>query len=70
MLILLLLCSVDGAIMDMPETIDALVHASNTTPLSIVIIGVGPADFSSMTALDGDGKKLRDSRGHVSSRDM
>jgi hypothetical protein len=56
--------------MDMPTTIDTLVQAANTTPLSIVIIGVGPADFSSMNALDGDGKVLRDSRGRPSTRDM
>lgn len=56
--------------MDMPATIEALVQAANTVPLSIVIIGVGPADFSSMNALDGDGKVLRDSRGRVSTRDM
>lgn len=56
--------------MDMPATIEALVQAANTTPLSIVIIGVGPADFSSMNALDGDGKVLRDSHGRVSTRDM
>ena len=36
----------------------------------IVIIGVGPADFSSMVALDGDGGKLRASNGRVSARDM
>lgn len=56
--------------MDMPATIDALVQAANTTPLSIVIIGVGPADFSSMKALDGDGKVLRDTHRRVSTRDM
>ncbi|TYZ60601.1 hypothetical protein PybrP1_004664 [[Pythium] brassicae (nom. inval.)] len=65
-----LLILTDGAIMDMPATIDALVQASNTVPLSIVIIGVGSDDFSSMTALDGDGKKLRSSRGEIASRDI
>ncbi|GAB9476148.1 Copine [Globisporangium polare] len=65
-----LLILTDGAIMDMPATIEALVQAANTVPLSIVIIGVGPADFSSMNALDGDGKVLRDSRGRVSTRDI
>uniref|UniRef100_K3WYR8 C2 domain-containing protein n=1 Tax=Globisporangium ultimum (strain ATCC 200006 / CBS 805.95 / DAOM BR144) TaxID=431595 RepID=K3WYR8_GLOUD len=65
-----LLIITDGAIMDMPTTIDTLVQAANTTPLSIVIIGVGPADFSSMNALDGDGKVLRDSRGRPSTRDI
>ncbi|EGZ26295.1 hypothetical protein PHYSODRAFT_540811, partial [Phytophthora sojae] len=65
-----LLIITDGAIMDMQGTIDAIVEASQTSPLSIVIIGVGPADFSSMVALDGDGGKLRASNGRVSSRDI
>lgn len=33
--------------MDMQQTIDAIVAASGL-PLSIVIVGVGQADFSSM----------------------
>lgn len=37
----------DGQIMDMPATIDAIVELSKL-PCSIIIIGVGPADFSSM----------------------
>ncbi|CAH0476660.1 unnamed protein product [Peronospora belbahrii] len=65
-----LLIITDGAIMDMQATIDALVEASHVAPLSIVIIGVGPADFSSMVALDGDGGKLRASNGRVSARDI
>ncbi|ETN18439.1 hypothetical protein PPTG_04043 [Phytophthora nicotianae INRA-310] len=65
-----LLIITDGAIMDMQGTIDALVEASHNSPLSIVIIGVGPADFSSMVALDGDGGKLRASNGRVSARDI
>ncbi|POM67893.1 Copine, partial [Phytophthora palmivora] len=65
-----LLIITDGAIMDMQGTIDALVEASHSAPLSIVIIGVGPADFSSMVALDGDGGRLRASNGRVSARDI
>ncbi|KAE8890881.1 Copine-3 [Phytophthora fragariae] len=65
-----LLIITDGAIMDMQGTIDAVVEASHTSPLSIVVIGVGPADFSSMVALDGDGGKLRASNGRVSARDI
>ncbi|CAI5705284.1 unnamed protein product [Peronospora effusa] len=65
-----LLIITDGAVMDMQKTIDALVEASHVSPLSIVIIGVGPADFSSMVALDGDGGKLRASNGRVSARDI
>lgn len=55
--------------MDMQATIDILVHAS-TLPLSVVIIGVGNADFSSMKVLDGDKKCLRASNGVQSQRDM
>jgi hypothetical protein len=43
----------DGAIMDMDKTIDQVVRASDL-PVSIVIIGVGDADFSSMESLDAD----------------
>lgn len=37
----------DGVISDMDRTIDRIVHASKL-PLSIVIVGVGSADFSNM----------------------
>jgi len=54
---MLLLIITDGVIMDMNETISALVQASNL-PVSVVIVGVGNADFSQMEELDGDGKAL------------
>jgi len=54
---LLLLIITDGEITDMQATIDAIVEASGL-PMSIVIIGVGNADFSKMDALDSDGKLL------------
>ena len=38
-------------------------------PMSIIIIGVGDADFSTMDALDGDGKVLQ-SHGMKSKRDI
>ncbi len=45
----------DGAIHDMTETITSIVEAANSKiPLSIIIIGIGEADFSSMEKLDGD----------------
>lgn len=65
--ILLILC--DGVINDMPATIDALVEAS-TLPLSVIIIGVGDADFSDMNRLDGDEGGLRNSRGQAAARDI
>lgn len=43
----------DGVISDMQQTIDQIVRGSEL-PLSIVIVGVGSADFSSMDVLDAD----------------
>merc|ERR1719181_1250180 len=54
----------DGAIMDMKQTVDEIVLLSQL-PVSIVIIGVGPADFSSMEKLDGDVQPLRHSRASI-----
>ena len=53
----ILLLLTDGAIHDMPETIE-IVYALSHMPCSIIIVGVGNADFSSMEALDGDGGRL------------
>jgi hypothetical protein len=55
-------------ILDMNETLEAIVNASSL-PLSIIIVGVGNADFSSMEFLDGDGRTLV-SRGRRASRDI
>jgi Mg-chelatase subunit ChlD len=49
-----LLIITDGAINDEQETRDAIVEASEL-PISIIIIGVGQADFSAMDRLDSDG---------------
>ncbi|MBO6244043.1 MAG: hypothetical protein J6O41_05725, partial [Clostridia bacterium] len=46
---------------DMDETIDALVEAS-FYPISVIIVGIGDADFSSMDVLDADIEPLIDSR--------
>jgi hypothetical protein len=48
--------------MDMAETKAAIVDLSSL-PCSIIIVGVGNADFSSMDELDGDGSVLKDDRG-------
>lgn len=64
-----LLLLTDGAIHDMPQTKD-LVYDLSQMPCSIIIIGVGNADFSSMEELDGDGGRLRDSRGRPCQRDI
>lgn len=52
----------------MSETIDAIVKAS-ALPMSIIIVGVGTADFSAMDVLDGDGKALK-SNGKTAVRDI
>lgn len=47
----------DGVISDLQKTIDQIVRGSDN-PLSIVIVGVGDADFSSMDLLDADEEPL------------
>ena len=47
----------DGIINDMQKTIDEIVRGSEL-PLSIIIVGVGEADFSSMDVLDADDEPL------------
>ncbi len=48
---------IDGVITDMDTTIRAIVKASNL-PLSIIIVGVGDADFTNMKILDADDEPL------------
>ncbi|KAK9072349.1 hypothetical protein SSX86_008783 [Deinandra increscens subsp. villosa] len=65
-----LLIITDGVITDLQETMDAIVKASDL-PLSILIVGVGGADFKEMEILDADkGDKLQSSTGRVASRDI
>ena len=64
-----LLILTDGAIMDMPETIKSIVKASQY-PLSVIIVGVGNAEFDSMEALDCDKGVLVDNAGHKAARDI
>ncbi|EAX98720.1 Copine family protein [Trichomonas vaginalis G3] len=65
----ILMIITDGIINDMRETIDAIVAASDA-PLSIIIIGVGTADFGAMDVLDADDVPLRSSSGVVMKRDI
>jgi hypothetical protein len=67
-----LLLLTDGQCNDADDTVDAIVEAANThVPLSIIIIGVGNADFSAMEMLDGDGDgRLKNRAGHRASRDL
>ena len=64
-----LLILTDGAIMDMAETLRSVVQASSL-PLSIIIVGVGNAEFDSMEALDSDKKALVDDTGRKAVRDI
>jgi len=59
----------DGIINDMNETIDALVEGS-FLPLSVIIIGIGNANFENMKDLDADDKSLISSKGVESKRDL
>ncbi len=47
----------DGIITDMQKTIDEIVRAS-ALPVSIIIVGVGKEDFTSMERLDADEEPL------------
>lgn len=65
----MLLIITDGVITDMDLTRIAIVEASRL-PMSIIIVGVGGADFSAMEFLDSDDKLLTSPRGDVASRDI
>ncbi|XP_057480689.1 protein BONZAI 1-like isoform X1 [Actinidia eriantha] len=66
----ILLIITDGVITDLQETKDALVMASDL-PFSILIVGVGGADFKEMEILDTDkNEKLESSSGRIASRDI
>ncbi|XP_042365494.1 copine-1 isoform X2 [Plectropomus leopardus] len=64
-----LLILTDGEITDFDQTRDAIVRASRL-PMSIIIVGVGPADFKAMELLDGDDGKLRSTVGEAIARDI
>jgi hypothetical protein len=64
-----LLIITDGAITDLDATVDAIVEGS-ALPLSIIIVGVGNADFSSMVELDGDERPLVNRHGKGMRRDI
>ncbi|XP_052779910.1 copine-8-like isoform X2 [Mya arenaria] len=64
----ILLIITDGIITDMPQTCEAIVNAASL-PMSIIIIGVGDADFEAMEVLDGDDVRLS-SRGRYAERDI
>jgi hypothetical protein len=64
-----LLILTDGCIHDMRTTIDQIVEGS-LLPLSIIIVGIGNADFSNMEILDADNVDLVDSKLNPATRDI
>ncbi|KAG5549329.1 hypothetical protein RHGRI_014621 [Rhododendron griersonianum] len=65
-----LLIITDGVLTDLQETKNALVRASDL-PLSVLIVGVGGADFTQMEILDADnGQRLESSTGRIATRDI
>ena len=65
----ILMILTDGIIDDMDETIDSLVEAS-FLPISVIIIGIGDANFSNMNILDADEEPLIDRNGRKCDRDL
>uniref|UniRef100_A0A8C1U995 Copine family member IX n=1 Tax=Cyprinus carpio TaxID=7962 RepID=A0A8C1U995_CYPCA len=63
-----LLIITDGVISDMVQTREAVVTAASL-PMSVIIVGVGPAEFDAMEELDGDEVRVS-SRGRVAERDI
>ncbi|XP_008318940.1 copine-1 isoform X1 [Cynoglossus semilaevis] len=66
---MVLLILTDGEITDFDQTRDAIVRASRL-PMSIIIVGVGPADFKAMELLDGDDGMLKSTLGEPVARDI
>eukprot|EP01091_Cochliopodium_minus_P012551 TRINITY_DN3823_c1_g1_i1.p1 TRINITY_DN3823_c1_g1~~TRINITY_DN3823_c1_g1_i1.p1 ORF type:complete len:724 (-),score=170.10 TRINITY_DN3823_c1_g1_i1:161-2263(-) len=64
----ILLILTDGVIDDMQASIDEIVRGNNL-PLSIVIVGIGNADFDKMEVLDADDNPLQSTDGTVQKRD-
>uniref|UniRef100_A0A8C1GWK3 Copine VII n=1 Tax=Cyprinus carpio TaxID=7962 RepID=A0A8C1GWK3_CYPCA len=65
----ILLILTDGVVTDMADTREAIVRASYQ-PMSIIIVGVGNADFTDMQILDGDDGVLRSPKGEPVLRDI
>ncbi|CAG5124096.1 unnamed protein product [Candidula unifasciata] len=64
-----LLLLTDGVLSDMADTKHAIVQASKL-PMSLIIVGVGGADFTDMNELDGDNGVLRSPSGEAANRDI
>ena len=63
-----LLIITDGIISDMEKTKEAIVEAASL-PISIIIVGVGKAEFDAMEELDGDDVRVS-YRGRAAERDI
>ncbi|XP_076863585.1 copine-1 isoform X1 [Brachyhypopomus gauderio] len=64
-----LLIITDGEITDLDQTKQAIVNSSKL-PMSIIIVGVGEADFKAMEVLDGDDGVLKSPTGEPAARDI
>ena len=64
-----LLLLTDGAVTDVEATREAVVRASHL-PMSVIIVGVGGADFEAMEQLDADGGPLHTRSGEAAARDI
>uniref|UniRef100_A0A672FII3 C2 domain-containing protein n=1 Tax=Salarias fasciatus TaxID=181472 RepID=A0A672FII3_SALFA len=64
----ILLIISDGVITDMAQTKESIVNAASL-PMSIIIVGVGPAEFDEMIELDGDEERIS-SQGRFAERDI
>ncbi|PNW85064.1 hypothetical protein CHLRE_03g170200v5 [Chlamydomonas reinhardtii] len=63
-----LLIMTDGDVMDMSNTIEAIIDASHL-PMSILIVGIGRDEFTKMNKLDADKTKLS-AGGKTAARDI
>ena len=64
-----LLLLTDGVIHDMPQTRNTIYELSHM-PCSVIIVGVGNANFDAMEELDGDGGRLTNMQGQPCPRDI
>ena len=65
----ILMILTDGMIDDIDDTINYLVDAS-FLPISVIIIGIGKADFTAMNVLDADENPLVSDKGVKAARDL
>ena len=65
----ILLIITDGCVNDMEQTRNKIVEASYL-PMSIIIVGIGKADFTLMDMLDGDSEPVVNSKGEPWKRDI